>query len=561
MIDSAQVTYKLIDSTIPADTPDITAATSSTYGLVDNILNLGTKKKGVYLEKHWFILDGTHTELTVGDDVGWESAGLSDSVTGAISGESLTLEFASTHFSYGLSFVFPPHCPFIDFTIEYKGGGSTISTTTVTGNTLTNYTDQADVFDWDTIIITPTKVQPGQRARLWSLMLGIDFLWTGDELIKVSATKITDLTAEVVESAEVLFQFYNDSSFDFKTIKDVPDSLQREILITLDFGIGGTFVQFGKYKSASMNVLDRGKIIEITGYDIINRLGQSTYKNGAIPSSPRTLKSWADEIAADAGITIVTDASLTSISSSGYIPTVPHREAFRLIAEAANCILFTDSDGILNIAPYSAVTGGAYTEDEIEDEGIDISSAEKIDGVIVHRYTFVASATASGLAEIQGIALTGTEQEIWVDYGTFPAEVDISDVATSANIILDTVKSAVYSEGAKLVFTGTVGQVGWITVIGYPYGTGTTPLSSGTDGNVREIKNPLITDEAIASSVLSNIATKIVGKYRYSARVYNATGQDEFLKTATIDSDEVVITKITKTIEADIASEIIEGVA
>ena len=561
MIDSAQVTYKLIDSTIPADTPEITAGSSSTYGLADNIMNLGTKKKGVYLEKHWFILDGTHTELTVGDDVGWESSGLSDDTTGAISGESLTLEFSSTHFSYGLSFVFPPHCPFVDFTIEYKGGGSTISTTTVTGNTLTNYTDQADVFDWDTIIITPTKVQPGQRARLWSIMLGIDFLWTGSELIKVTATKITDLTAEVVESAEILFQFYNDSSFDFKTIKDVPESLQREILITLDFGIGGTFVQFGKYKSASMNVLDRGKIIEITGYDVINRLGQSTYKNGAIPSSPRTLKSWADEVAADAGITIITDASLSSISSSGYIPTVPHREAFRLIAEAGNCILYTDSDGILNIAPYSAETGGTYTEDEIMDEGLDISSADKIDGVIVHRYTFVASVTASGLAEIQGIALTGTEQEIWVDYGTFPAEVDISDVATSSNIILDTVKSAVYSEGAKLVFTGTTGQVGWITVIGYPYGTGTTPISSGTDGNVREVKNPLITDEAVAGSVLSNIAAKTIGKYLYRTSVYNATGTDEFLKTATIDSDEVVITKITKTIESETASEIIEGVA
>ena len=97
-----------------------------------------------------------------------------------------------------------------------------------------------------------------------------------------------------------------------------------------------------------------------------------------------------------------------------------------------------------------------------------------------------------------------------------------------------------------MVFTGTTGQVGWITVIGYPYGTGTTPLSTGTDGNVREVKNPLITAETVAENVLTNIAAKTIGKYLYRTSVYNTTGTDEFLKTATIDSDEVVITKITK---------------
>lgn len=559
MIDSAQVYYKLIDNTIPADTPGITAATNSAFSVPDNILTLGTKKKGAYLEKLWFILDGTHSLLASGDDIGWESLGMSHDTTGAITGESITLTFALTHFSYGINLHFPPYGYFIDFTIVYKAGASVLATTTVTGNTLAVYTDQTDVAGWDTIIITPSKVQPGQRARLWSIMLGIDFLWTGDDLIKVTATKVSDLTAETVETSECVFQFYNDSSFDFKTIKDVPESAQRDIAIQLDFGIAGTFVKFGIYKSAEMNVLDRGKIIEITGYDVINRLGQTTYRNGKIPAAARTLKSWADEIAADAGITIVTDASLAGISTLGYISTVPHREAFRLIAEAGNCILYTDSDGVLNIAPHAAAAGGTYTEDEILDEGIDISSAEKITGVTVQRYTFTASATASGLAEIQGIALTGSEQEIWVDYGTFPAEVDIGDVATSANITLDTVNSAVYSDGANLVFTGTSGQVGWITILGYPYATGTTQTSSGYAGNVREIKNTLITSEAVAASVLANIAAKSVGKYKYIASVYNSENTDEFLKTAEVDGDEIIVTKITRTIEAETASETLEG--
>lgn len=560
MIDNARIKYSLIDTSLETDTPEITVLSESAHSHADNIMAPGTKKKGTYLERQWFLLDGTYTDLSIGDDVGWESQGLADE-NGAVIAESLMLSFENTHFSYGISLIFPPRSPFINFKIEYKAGSTVLHTTTVANNADANYTDQTNVNDWDTIIITPTKVQPGQRARLWSIILGIDFLWGGNELIKVTATRATDLTAEKVESSEVVFKFYNDSTFNFKTIKDVPETAQREILIQVDFGIKGQFAKFGMYKSATMSVLERGKIIEITGYDVINQLGQSEFRNGAIPASPRTLKSWADEVAADAGITIATDAILSNITSSGYIPTVPHREAFRLIAEAGNCILFTDTDGFLNIKQHVEQIGGIYTDADLVDGGLDISSTEKTDGVIVHRYTFTAEPNATGLAEIQGIALTGTEQTIWVDYGTFPAKVVVGDIATSSNITLNISKSKVYAECAELTFTGTAGQIGWITVIGKPYGTGTTPFITGTSGNVREIKNPLITSETVATAVLNNIAEKLLGKYQYKAEVYNKTGASEFLKTITMDEDTVSVTKITRTIEPDTASEILQGIS
>jgi hypothetical protein len=76
---------------------------------------------------------------------------------------------------------------------------------------------------------------------------------------------------------------------------------------------------------------------------------------------------------------------------------------------------------------------------------------------------------------------------------------------------------------------------------------------------VREIKNTLITSEAVAASVLANIAAKSVGKYKYIASVYNSENTDEFLKTAEVDGDEIIVTKITRTIEAETASETLEG--
>ena len=58
-------------------------------------------------------------------------------------------------------------------------------------------------------------------------MFGINEEWNGDDIIKITASKCTDLTAEKVESGEV--NVYNDGAFDIQDIKDLSPAVQRNI--------------------------------------------------------------------------------------------------------------------------------------------------------------------------------------------------------------------------------------------------------------------------------------------------------------------------------------------
>ncbi|HPD28034.1 MAG TPA: hypothetical protein PK673_06635 [Paludibacteraceae bacterium] len=555
MFDGAKVLYKLVDPSIAADTRTDTQSSSTAFSDTANLDNLLNKKKGAYLEKNYFVLDGTHTFLTAGDDVGWESANLSD--TDGVIAESLTFEFVNTHDSYGLTVNFPTNSFAKDFTITYYSGASVLHTTTVTDNATANYRDNSDVLGWDKIVIAITKVNPQQRARIWSVVFGINEEWNGDDIIKITASKCTDLTAEKVESGEVEFTVYNDGVFDIQDIKDLSPEVQRNIGIEVSFRRSGAYVKFGSYKSAGIQVADKGKLLTISGYDDFYPIGQTYFEIGKIPSAPKSLGAWAEEVAADCGLELEIDASLYNIYSTGYIGYVPHREALRLIAEAGNCILVVDSDGKNYIKPHVPSVYGAITDDNLIADSSEISNADKLDGVVVERYTYALSSTASGLAEIQGIALTGSPQTIWIDYAVYPAVVD--SIAASTNITIDNDASVWYSDRAKIVFTGTANETGWITILGYAYGVSTTSYTEGSSGNVKTISNSLITEDSVATSVLAYQWARAENIYKYVTDVY-VDSDVNLGDSATYDDNTIYITKITRSIDSDEASETVEGV-
>ena len=91
MFDSAKVLYKLVDPTIANDTRTDATSSDSDFSDTENLDNLLNKKKGAYLEKDYFVLDGTHTFLAAGDDVGWESENFSNNVDSEVSNSLLTI--------------------------------------------------------------------------------------------------------------------------------------------------------------------------------------------------------------------------------------------------------------------------------------------------------------------------------------------------------------------------------------------------------------------------------------------------------------------------------------
>jgi hypothetical protein len=135
----------------------------------------------------------------------------------------------------------------------------------------------------------------------------------------------------------------------------------------------------------------------------------------------------------------------------------------------------------------------------------------------------------------------------------------VDSIASSANITIDNEASVWYSDRAKIVFTGTALETGWITILGYAYGVSTTSYTAGSSGNIKTISNSLITEDSVATSVLAYQWSRAENKYKYTADIY-VDSDGNLGDSATYDDNTIYITKITRSIDSDEASETVEGV-
>lgn len=530
IIDGVRINYGVLDQTIDEDTITDTSSENSDYSDAANTIGASEKTKIAYLENDYFLLDGSYVfpEAGVTYNVGWESESLSD-ISGNIN-EYIEYQFSALHDSYGVQFVFPTGCPADSFSIAYYNGNTQIgTTTTVTGNTATAYTNFDVRLQWNRVRITFTKVNPQQRARLWQVVFGINDVYDEDMLISVSATKTTDLTGDYEDCGEVSFQFFNDGRFDIRTINDLPIGLQEGLKITVYVKKKGSaeYVLFGNYYSENTNVEENGRIITVSGFDELYSLNDSTFNKGVVYTEGRSLAAWAQEVADDAGIEIEIDSAFNSIISKGYITEVPHREALRLIAEAGNGILYVTSSGKIALKKHTPTTAGTLTGDEIVDGTYIISNDEKILGINVMKYSYAAAQNSQELGNMTEVGLTATPQEIEIVYSAYPVLTD------TVQILVDTTTSAtvsnvrVYADRCVFDLSGEDGDSTWITLTGKPYNVVALSETRGsTVKNIKKIENNFLITQDIAGDVADYQYARVVNKYKHVAEIVTDTDID-----------------------------------
>ena len=154
IIDGVRINYGVYDQTIDDDTVTENVSGNSAYSNPSNSLSEAEKQKITYLEKDYFLLDGSHAFPETGNtyNVGWESANLSDA-SGNIS-EYIEYIFGNTHNSYGVQIIFPPYCAPKSFTLQYFNGSTSVGVVNVTNNTSTNYSNNDMRLNWNKVRLT-----------------------------------------------------------------------------------------------------------------------------------------------------------------------------------------------------------------------------------------------------------------------------------------------------------------------------------------------------------------------------------------------------------------------
>ena len=510
MTETVKVSYGILDQTIAEDSRTYSFSGATAYSSGSSLVKTSVKDKLAYLESGYFVLDGSYkfpVESTPTIyDVGWESVNISDQSTGAIS-EWVRFDFDNTHDSYGIKIRFPKTVS--DFTVQYLNGDTIVQTISVVGNTALDYSSTSVALNWTSVKITVAKCQAGQRARISDVVFGMNYDFDQDELISVSAGKAVSIKNDNTDSSEAEIVFYNVGIFDIDSIRDLPVGLQSGLRVNVYLDD----VLFNEYIVDSTSAEDDGRVITLDCYDRLYYLNDTDFITGAVYPSGRSLYDWAMDVATSAGIEITVDSSLQSMMSKGYIGTVSHREALRLIAEAANAVIKVDQSQI-SIVPYSETVGEELTKDDITEDSESLENKEKTLGVKVDVYQFTAKTDIEGLCQIEDIDLTGEEQTVEADYSVSPANPTTVTHSSNITISSQTLRCAT----ARFTFTGTAGETGWITVVGTGYNKSLTTVSKGyMDAHSKEVDNSLITDKARAEAVRDFQFSHSSGAYRYSS--------------------------------------------
>lgn len=561
VLDGVKVNYGILDQTIETDTITGEATGETSNSNISNTLSKTTKTKLAYLEKDYFLLDGSFI-FPLQDtryNVGWESDSIADEAGNIL--ERITYFFGNKHDSYGVQIGFPAESIAKDFTISYYNGDTIVGSVVVTDNNNQIYSNYNTNLQWNKVVVIFTKVNPLQRARLNDITFGINDTYDEDLLVSITASQAIGLAGDYDESGEFSFEFFNEGRFNIKDLGDLPIGLQEglEVVVYTKAKGESEYKLFGHYFSSETSVQENGKIVSVSGYDDLYFLNDTVFGKGIVYPKGRSLKAWAEEVAQDANISIVVDDVFDNIISTGYITEVPHREALRLIAEAGNGVLRLDPTGKLFLEKHNPTYTGNISKDNIVDETKQTQNFDKILGIDVARFSFSQASSEQELGYIEEIGLTEEPQDIEIVYADYPAVVD------TVQVFVDTTSSAVisnlqiYSDRVVVSIMGDEGDTTFITVTGYPYNQATTNVTRGSVvKNIKKIENNYLITGSIAESVADYQFEKVVNKFNRSAEVITdlpvALG-DEII----LEEDNIYVTKRMFSVSYEDQAQTVEG--
>jgi hypothetical protein len=360
-----RVSFRLIDNDAYSDATatatqyntDVSQLTQ-THDLVE-----GMGAKYATLETHGWPLDGTCDIMP--DSVSGIQTGFWSVPSGADgtfeTDPTLTFVFTSDHSSVGFTVIFDDKANRFPKTMTvtaYDSSDAELDSDTVTVTSARQVVD-LPVENYRKIVISFSETrEPYQRVRVSEVVFGVVQYFDNDNTSGATLLYGVSPAAENLPSNELTITFDNtDAKYNMVSPSSVFAYLQQGQSIAAELGIGLEYINMGKFYFAKAEAQDGSMTARITAYDRLYQLDKSICGIG-------TTGTWtvADAVAAvitDSGLLITTDipAATGALTINKCIPTgTTHREALRLIAQAAMCTCYFDRDDVLIFAEVAAGT-------------------------------------------------------------------------------------------------------------------------------------------------------------------------------------------------------------
>ena len=374
------------------------------------------------LEQNLWLLDGGRKAIPesdidtggyVGDVLSNDVCIFSDKVP------TLTLAFSKTFTNLvpGITITWgTTYNEFADsFVVTAYNGNTVIAEKEVIGNRSVKSLVMMDIVDYNRISISIKKwCLPYHRARVEEVFVGMSKVYAKADLFDYTHTQSVDPISTSLPKAEIKFSIDNVSG-EYNPYNE--DGLAKYLMarqeVKARYGLkmndgsiewlkGGTFYLSEWY--AKQN----GMSAEFTARDLLEFMS-STYEDNH-DLSPRTLYDLAERVLLVAGLPLnsdgtvkwILDDSLKSITTTAPLPRDTLANCLQIIANAGECVLYPDRNGLLHIEPlkfdvtdYKINSFNSYSKSEIT-----ISKSIKQVNMKVYQYTMGDKGVESATTEV-----------------------------------------------------------------------------------------------------------------------------------------------------------------
>ena len=465
------------------------------------------------LERNLWVLDGSRNILP-DSDYG-ENGYIGDIICGSSRTFSknpiISLNFSKVFESLitGVSFVwsdvFGEYAT--DFIVTAYNNNTVVAKSTVTNNTKSRMTAFVDIVNYNKITVEILKWSlPYRRARVSAIQIGADVSYSKTDLISYSHTQDVDPISSTLPKMEISFSINNeDDSYNPNNLNSTAKYLieRQEVKVKYGYKIGENveWIDSGTFYLSGWDAPQNGIVANFTARDLLEFMS-GMYYWGVYNPNGTSLYDLAERVLKDAKLPLdetgsvkwVIDGKLKNIYTTAPLPIDTHANCLQMIANAGECMIYQDRNGILHIetlnrveSDYSINLFNSYSKSEI-------ALSKPLKQVDVPSYNYSVSTEVTQLYK-GSIYVDGT-QEMLITYST-PATNVIAVVVSGGTLK----SSSCYSNACVVTIAGT-GYVN-IAVSGNELSSSTVTVSamSGPKGETISVDNPLITSQDRAKAV------------------------------------------------------------
>lgn len=312
---------------------------------------------------------------------------------------------------------------------------------------------------------------PVHRLRVEEIILGVQKVFTENEIISATWQRTNDLMNTVIPSNNFSYTFYDT---DKEYNPDNPEGLweylegRQQVSFSLGYQLDDGSVEWIRcsknFTDGRPSITKSNTLCEVT-FNTVSRLEQLTeqYDEGVYVAEGATLYDlaravlrWAGCVSTNGDDDFVLSNTLKNYKCFNPLPVLEAKQLVQLIANAGMCLLYVDREGVITMSPRpSQVEDFKFTLDDILSSAPDISKYPYLKNLSAKIRTVSVESESAEIASVE--VADAVEQLFVIDYDE---STEISIAVSSGLTLVSTV--GIFAHRAKIVVTGT----GVITITG-----------------------------------------------------------------------------------------------